>query len=1035
MIIYAKPIYIIYNIYNYSMALRIIDINESGNSDKIPDKNRHIRFSKREESEIDKILRTFPLRIKGGILFQFKVRRALQYLHINNIVEARRILPVSSIISSRNIKHDEELGILYLDRSLSAIEFSDILNMLEDKKDRDRINSRSFLIGINRKKYPRFNKVIRKFFRQSLEKKLERAVINIITSPPFGKVATEDQHFLMTIIHLEMFTKKIAGKIEGNSIIPVLLKERKNLHQYMVKIQKSYPERSEKAQMEAISSMKEVLDSYIFKKRMIIQERLQDRILAGVKKWQKSKNIERAIYRNRHRLNKILPLIKRIEDMLDNLKGKLYLKNSFRAGILKRQIIRFRKKKIRLNYIYSVFEKQKDFAIKLEEHILMKREDALIPEGYVKSISASCFDFLRIFLNISFMGFYIYLIGLSLMFIPVFLSIGLFVFQPIANKFAILIMSAFVKNKGLKRLSAPQLYGEIEKRSREGKYFCTIDLPIFTGRTPELKTTAHYIKRNLQNLENTLDYYNNLSIYYQITSNTTGKALVDKEVKMVREIQKFAADRLGEGKVYFVYLHRKSTKAKKMGNIIAGHLFKYHGYTRPNIYTDRDRFLLTFDKGPFFDRAEGNFKDAICHEGNFEDNERIIQDILKGRKIDTKNNIEFTFFVDNKNEIKPGSLEKSLSIMMHPENKNITILQPQMKIEDPVSEDKKITSAFLHMMRIARDTHNGKYLNTLHGLYNNMSAYYGKGMVRLKKYDYMIMKEVLNIKYLDSHDWQESVFNNSVIAVSGNKNISISNIRSKRNSYKLLMESVDSINLFELYFKDKVCTVTDERGNKRTLVITAKGFKEKITEVISYLDNGIEVGERELISTIGNYTRDARWLKGDLQMFNTFEPYQRFMPEYHRFHLENIFRRLTGEILLFLWVLINFVFGLISSSSSAAEQGIMFMLTLYLAVTAFGFAGIDLFLYPIFFETGRRIRFTADSRLKRSINLIFKIFKKIISGTWQFILYILIAWPRVILGIKSNIRIMISGIDQYVDWDNASNASISTEEIGNKGIP
>ena len=131
------------------------------------------------------------------------------------------------------------------------------------------------------------------------------------------------------------------------------------------------------------------------------------------------------------------------------------------------------------------------------------------------------------------------------------------------------------------------------------------------------------------------------------------------------------------------------------------------------------------------------------------------------------NKVDFSFFIDNKNELKTGSFEAALAAMLHPENKNITIIQPQMSIEDPVYEGNYITSAFLRMMRIARDVHNDRYLATLHGLYNNMSAYYGKGMLRLDQYDYMVMNEILNLKYIDSHDWQESVFNHAALAISG----------------------------------------------------------------------------------------------------------------------------------------------------------------------------------------------------------------------------------------------------------------------------
>jgi hypothetical protein len=50
-------------------------------------------------------------------------------------------------------------------------------------------------------------------------------------------------------------------------------------------------------------------------------------------------------------------------------------------------------------------------------------------------------------------------------------------------------------------------------------------------------------------------------------------------------------------------------------------------------------------------------------------------------------------------------------------------------------------------------------------------------------------------------------------------------------------------------------------------------------------------------------------------------------------------------------------------------------------------------------------------------------------------LYLLIAWPRIIKGIKSNIQVLAAGIDQPVNWGGASNASISIEETAEGGIP
>ena len=991
----------------------------------------------REDSEnsvqgkilMDEIAST-RLRIKGSLFFALRVKKALKVL---GKYQSQKLLDrsyIKVIISSQNLHYDRELGILYLDRRLSPAEIAYVIRVLAGREDD---NAGISITGILEKptRYPGvLDRINRKFFRHSVEKKLEDSVLRIISSPPLGRVATEDQHFLMTIVRLEMFAKGIARKIEKNSIVYILEEKRKKLQKKLLSCQKKNAGNPVNGGTKDIIDKTEVLDLLIFEKKMLIQNRLFKRITIGIDKWSDPGTPER--YREKTIRKRLLRIIERAKKIQDRLE-KNDFGSFFGAGLLKRQITGLKKERMRLGYISSVYDKKKKYAERLKQYMGIKHNNELIPEGYRKSGLSMVFDILRAGLNILFMGSYIYFISLPAVFIPVFLAAGLFVFQSIANKFAILFISVFVKNSGLKRLPDFRLKEEMEKRAGGRKYFCAIDLPLFTGRLPELETTVHYIRRNLANLKNTLKYFDSLCILYQITSNTSDKSLVEEEVRMARRAQKLADLMIGRGRVFFIYLHRNSGTAKKVGNIIAAHLFKYRGITSPDIYTDEKKFLLTFEKRPFFDRAWGAFCDTLAPGAK--DDDAVIQDILRGKSIDTGRKIDFTFFVDNKNEIKQGSLEKALSIMMHPANGNISILQPRMSIEDPVSEGQKITSAFLRMMRLARDTHNERYLNTLHTLYGNMSAYYGKGMIRLRMYDYMITREVLNIRYVDSHDWQESVFNNCAIALSGNKRIHITRPDRSADSFVVLIEKKKNSFVFRLVFKGNRCTVEDERGNTRSFAVHGTDPESRIRQVLSYVDNGVEVGERELISTIGNNTRDSRWLKGDLQMFNTFMPYLKFLPAYHRFHLENIFRRLTNEIALFMWVGINFIFAMAAGSAGVMNQELLFMLSLYLAVTAFGFAGIDLFIYPVFFEISDRIKMPGSGRIKGFLKFAFKLAGRIVAGIWQFILYLLIAWPRIIKGIKSNIQVLAAGIDQPVNWGGASNASISAEETAEGGIP
>ena len=158
------------------------------------------------------------------------------------------------------------------------------------------------------------------------------------------------------------------------------------------------------------------------------------------------------------------------------------------------------------------------------------------------------------------------------------------------------------------------------------------------------------------------------------------------------------------------------------------------------------------------------------------------------------------------------------------------------------------------------------------------------------------------------------------------------------------------------------------------------------------------------------------------------------MPAYHKFHLTNIFRRFTNELTLLLWVTVNFIALSLYSSPEQLEAHVLYLLSLHLAVTAFGFAGIDLFLYPISFEIKNNIFGIPRNYVKSTLASIAKIIKKIAIGLWQFPLYLLVAWPRIFLSGFASTKILLAGIDQPVQWKKASNASISSDEVSDKGI-
>ncbi len=978
------------------------------------------------------IVKTPTIRVIGDFSFKIRVRYA-----INSLCKQHQNFKTSFlarfIVSSQRVHFDNELYILYLDNSLKKKQIEEVFLVILKTGSLEGIKTPT------KKTTGAFSKFHRNIFRVSIEKQIETAAVKIAKSPPRGKVATEDQHFLMMIMRLKMYIKRISQKIENQSIISLLSANRimhqKDLRNKHRKNIKSFQQINLLHQQEIISE----IDMLIHEKRLLMQRRLISRALLGIEKWQSnnqtSDNHEKYIEKLHTINNEIMHSTKVITQR------KHYHIPCFsrlRESVHRRELTNLKRKKLKYNYFTHIGSKQQGFMNRLRRYFEEYHFSSLIPNSFTESINLRFFNVLRFAFNFFFIGVYIYLINVPVQYLLIFLALGLFVFQPVSNKFAVLFMLPFVKTGGLKRLSYSQLHHLIEKRAGQGKYLCAIDLPLYTGKSSELETTIHYINRNLNNLHNTLSYYEKLGVIYQITSNTANPELRDQEIEIIKKAQAYADKLHGEGRVFFLYLHRNSSTAKKVGNILAAHLFKFHGITDSVIYTDAGRFFSTLNQGPSFDCAYGNFYGSLCAEDNLKPdshliNENIISDIINGNKIPITRKVDFTFFIDNKNEIKPASLEKGLAVMLHPENSNISILQPEMSIEDPIHEGQKLTSAFLRMMRIARDTHNFRYLKTLHGIFQNMSAYYGKGMIRLSGYDYMVMNEVLNLKYVDSHDWQESVFNYAVFCAGSDKQISVKHYG--KNMINMLVESESESKMYHVVFNQDDCIITDKNGHQRRIKINPGSEQKRIWQAVNYLDNNMDVGERELISTIGNYIRDIRWLKGDLQMFNTFYPYAKYMPAYHKFHLGNIFRRFTNELALLTWVAINFLIMSVLMSPVLLESQVIYILSLHLAVTAFGFAGIDLFLYPISFELKNRIYGIPRNYLKSTITSIFKVIRKIGVGLWQFPLYLLIAWPRILLGANSSVRILLAGIDQPVNWGAASNASISAEEVSETGIP
>lgn len=191
-------------------------------------------FSLQEKFEKD----TLKTRVHtiGNLLFCYKVKKAIKLLPAQIRESFDIIFPAKHIISSERLKLDSDLGILYLNHLLQPLQIVEIFQNLiiqnninpEYYKKYEKPHTVSSTIG----------KIYRKFFRISIENRIDAGVIKIIKTPPRGKVATADQHFLMMIMQLKMYIRFIMAKIEKHSDIALMTEERKHFQKILKKSQK-----------------------------------------------------------------------------------------------------------------------------------------------------------------------------------------------------------------------------------------------------------------------------------------------------------------------------------------------------------------------------------------------------------------------------------------------------------------------------------------------------------------------------------------------------------------------------------------------------------------------------------------------------------------------------------------------------------------------------------------------------------------------------------------------------------------------------
>ena len=513
------------------------------------------------------IAKTPKIQIIGGFLFKLKVREAIRAAHKDRDLFTKSF-PARFIKSSQRLHFDEDLYILYLDNSLKKQKIKEIFFGLLNTGSLENI------ITTPKNRIRAISIFYRKLIRVSIETRIEDAAVKIAKTPPRGKIATEDQHFLMMIMRLKMFVKKISREIENQSII-LLLEKNRIIHQKKLrKIHRQHIDSFEDINVLHEQEIISEIDTLIHEKRLLLQRRLISRTLLGIEKWQSISVFSGIPQKYAKKLQNVDKEIKQFSKRITkNNHPFLSVFSDLGEVFHKRKLINLKRKKVKYNYFSHIVGKQQEFMNKLHLYFQEYYHSSLIPNSFMESISLRYFNLLRLTINLIFIGLYVYLISVPLFYAPIFLALGMFVFQPISNKFAVLFMVPFVRTGGQKRLSYGELNIVIDECAGQGKYLCAIDLPLFTGQSSELETTVHYINRNLRNFINSLAYFKNLGVIYQITSNTANPKIINQEIDLIKDAQAYADELHGKNRVFFLYLHRKSSVAKKVGNIVAAHLF------------------------------------------------------------------------------------------------------------------------------------------------------------------------------------------------------------------------------------------------------------------------------------------------------------------------------------------------------------------------------------------------------------------------------------------------------------------------------
>lgn len=264
--------------------------------------------------------------------------------------------------------------------------------------------------------------------------------------------------------------------------------------------------------------------------------------------------------------------------------------------------------------------------------------------------------------------------------------------------------------------------------------------PIFANTALEMENLLQSMEKDIENNIDDLG-----SLKFLVIDNTRNDNVKEYTKARIKEIQQ----KYGQGQVFYFHRNVECDFFKKLGIYEDAILFLYEGATRPSHYIDEkwEKWAggTRNPQKPLWDIILGDIKElGIKTE---------VSDILAGKdiEVDKEKRIKVAFVSDADNVWPKNEIRHMVSKILHPENKDFVIWQPEIKVHPPFAN---LYTKISVLMREAIE-----FIPKLRWRLFNFSPFYGKGAMSVSGYVKDVIKaEALHPGKSASHDFQETLF-------------------------------------------------------------------------------------------------------------------------------------------------------------------------------------------------------------------------------------------------------------------------------------